>query len=185
VRLIGDGRGHRGGRSVLHALAVDDRDEVAVVEASGDGGNTEGAVHDVSTEQRGQLDGVGHLGADPLRADGAGFDEPALRAVTQADEGQLLGAAGADFGRVRPVARRVVRVVGIDDPRVARGRQQVTGDLHQTAIGVADDDEFVAVDSAPHLGSDMAGGGRVAHRGPPDRLIVVDPAGLAHGRGER
>ena len=76
---------------------VEDRGQVAVGEPAGHRGQPESLVDGVDADEGGQLDGPGHLRADPLGADRGGLDQPAFGAVTQRQEGALRRrcAAGA------------------------------------------------------------------------------------------
>lgn len=85
-----DGVGLVGADHLAGWLAVrdvsQDREQVAVGEASGRGRKSQGLVDSVVAQDGGQLDRAGHLGADAGGAGGSGFLESASRAGADAHE---------------------------------------------------------------------------------------------------
>jgi hypothetical protein len=92
---------------------------------------------------------VGHLGADPGGAGGAGLDQPAVRTLAQLQEGDLLGGARLGLGRVDMAAAGMVGIVLLGDARVAWRGQPVAAQLLQTVGTAADDHQLLALGAAP------------------------------------
>jgi hypothetical protein len=77
----------------------------------------------------------------------------------------------------------MVRLVLVGDPRAARCRQPVPGDLGRPAAAPGGDHEFLANDAAPDPGPCAAGWGGVADRPEPGGLVVADQPLLAQREG--
>jgi hypothetical protein len=62
---------------------VQDRGEVILGEPARDSGQAQRLVDLLGAQRAGQLDSLGHLGADPSGAGGAGLGQPAVRTLTE------------------------------------------------------------------------------------------------------
>src|SRR6266536_6166326 len=165
------------------AQVVQDRGEVVLGEPARDGGQAQRLVDLPGAEDTGQLDGLGHLGADPGGAGGAGLDQPAVRTLAEPKEGDLLGGAWSGLGRVDPAAAGMVGVVLVGDARSAWRGQPVAAQLLQAVGTAADDDQLLALGAAPHGLAAPARRGRVPHPAPADRLVLLhQPVGTQRQR---
>jgi len=180
VERVGDGQGLDG---VSAVEVLDDRGQVGLGEAPGQGGHAQGPVDRGGADEGGQLDGARHLGTDARHPGRTGLPQPALGSVAQGQEGSLSVVGRPQWPLLGAVAGLMVGIVLIDDARLARSRQPVAGDLGQALGTSGHDDQLLARHPAPHLVSDVALGRGVAHRAPADRLVVAHQAGLAQRRG--
>ena len=133
-------------------------------------------------QERGELDRAGHLRPDPGVPVAAASTSQAGRRRRSPGTSASAWVRGLGRGGRGPVPARVVRVVRVDDPRVARRGQAVPGDLGRARAGPGDDDQLLTGDPAPDPGARVAGRGGVAHRPEPDGLVVVDQPFLAQRR---
>ena len=162
---------------------VQDRGEVVLGEPARDGGQAQRLVDLPGAEDTGQLNGLGHLGADPGGAGGAGLDQPAVRTLAEPKEGDLLNGAWSGLGRVDMAAAGMVGVVLVGDARSAWRGQPVAAQLLQAVGTAADDDQLLALGAAPHGLAAPARRGRVPHPAPADRLVLLhQPVGTQRQR---
>mgnify|MGYP000038174174 CR=1 FL=1 len=126
---------------------VEDRLEVAVVEAAGRGGRCQGLLDRLGADQGGQVGGAGHLGPDALGARRRGGDEPALGATAELTEGALLGGLRPRAGMERVAG--ALGIVGGIDPRAAGRGEPVAGDLCGASFTGVGDHQLVAGDPYP------------------------------------
>jgi len=88
---------------------------------------------------------------------------------------------GPGLRGLRAVPARMVRVVRVQDLRAPWGAQRVPTELRQPSRSPGRQDELVADDPAPDLLALMPVRGGVAHRSPPDRLVIPDGPRLTQG----
>jgi hypothetical protein len=162
---------------------VEDRLQVAVVEAARRGGQIQRALNRLRADQRGEVGGAQHLGPDAPRPRGRGRDEPALGAGAELEELALLGRL-----RSRPRMQRVGGALGIMgrvDARVARRGERVARHLARTVAAGAGHHQLVAGDPDPDPLSDQGVRDRVAGRAEAQGGVVVDQPRLPEGDGVR
>src|ERR1035437_3716462 len=120
---------------------VEDGLEVALGEAPGLGRECESFLERGCNPEAGELGRPAHLGPDPIGPRSRGKNQPALGTWAELEECCLLGADCFGLG-VEGIARPL-RIMGRIDPRVARSRESMAGNLPGTRGFPVDDHELV------------------------------------------
>ena len=103
-------------------LVAGDGQQVTVAEPARQRGGAQRGINSGRPGERGELDRLGHLRADPGGARGGGLGQPGPGAVADRQERFLPARGRLDPRRPRRPVRllRMIRVVGQVDPRVPR-----------------------------------------------------------------